>query len=80
MCGSDHFLSPQDYRCSEEMKPDKKSPYALRNYLYKTLISLNLQNDAALLDILEKMLKFNPEERISCHDALNHHLFRSEPF
>jgi serine/threonine protein kinase len=40
---------------------------------------LNLQNDAALLDILEKLLKFSPNERLSCQDALNHNVFRSEP-
>ena len=59
----------------KDVFPKRQYKANLRNYLYRKKASI----DPAGLDLLEKLLEFNPEKRFSCIQALNHPYFKTEP-
>lgn len=46
---------------------------------FSALISHELQGHALLVDLLTKILKINPDERLSAEQVLNHRYFTAEP-
>jgi serine/threonine protein kinase len=58
-----------------EMKPTRKYDPNLRHFISKH----NKRVDEVTLDLLERLLEFNPANRISAKEALNHEYFSKHP-
>jgi len=58
------------------MSPKKNYPRTLKAHLQKSRHNI----DPLALDLIDKMLTFNPNSRIDATQALNHPYFSSEPY
>lgn len=59
----------------KEMKPTRKYEPGLRHFILKH----NKRVDESTLDLLSRLLEYNPKQRISAKDALDHEYFFKHP-
>lgn len=71
----DNWHEVREYRYWEELKPKKKYCKTIGNYIK----DIYPDADNQCIDLLERLLTYNPEQRISARTAIEHPFFSTEP-